>query len=110
MNLIFTNKTKYLENEKETRRKHGHENAIKIANCFALIRSSDNLQEFLEERMFGCHLLRGKYENCYGLHIIHPHRIVIKPTNDPIPLKSNNEIDTSQITEVELIYIGDYHE
>jgi proteic killer suppression protein len=110
MNIKFTNKTKHLNEMKKTVREHGYENAKKIKQCFSLIASSPNLQSFFNEHFCRCHLLRGDLKDCYGLDIKHPFRIVIKPTNAPIPLKANNEIDTLQVTEVEVVLIGDYHE
>jgi proteic killer suppression protein len=110
MEIIFTNNTKHLNDEKEVKIKHGAENAQKIIKCLHQIRSSKNLAVLKAIPRFRCHLLKGDLKGCYGLDIKHPFRLVIKPANDPVPMKDNNEIDVAKVTVVELIQIGDYHE
>jgi proteic killer suppression protein len=109
MKLIFTNKFKYLDDDKEVVRKHGFVNAKKIINCLNALRVAHCLGDIIDEGRFRCHLLKADLSGCYALDIMHPHRMVIQPTNEPIPMKNNNEIDTSKVTEVKIVSIGDYH-
>jgi proteic killer suppression protein len=110
MEIIFTNNTEYLNDDKEVNRKHGFENAKRIIKCLHQIRASNNLADLKSVPRFRCHLLRGNFKGCFALDIKHPFRMVIKPAHDPVPLKDNNEIDVAKVTKVELIFIGDYHD
>jgi proteic killer suppression protein len=109
MKVIFSNKLKYLNDETETIRKHGYDNAMKIQNCLDTLKFSKNLFEIFDVHLFRCHLLKGKLKGCYALDLKHPQRMVIKPANDPLPMKANKEIDTSKVNEIEIVQIGDYH-
>jgi len=83
---------------------------MKIKKCLAAIRACSNLNMLLTLPFYRCHSLKGKYKDCYGLDIKHPFRIVIEPTEQPVPLAKDKSIDTIKVTSVTAIYIGDYHD
>jgi proteic killer suppression protein len=108
MKIVFSSKFSYLSSKKLTILKHGAINAKKIGRCLDTISACGSLHELENKHLFRCHLLKGNLKMCYGLDVQHPDRLVIKPV-DPIPMKNNNEIDTSKVYEVEVVYLGDYH-
>ncbi len=46
----------------------------------------------------------------YAVWLAGGHRLCFEPTNDPVPVLETGQIDWGQVTEVRIVYIGDYHD
>lgn len=55
------------------------------------------------------HPLEGDREGEFGLDLVHPQRLVFIADNDPIPKREDGSINWSQVTQVCIIAIEDYH-
>ncbi len=109
MEIELSNKTKSLKKENETVKKYGYENAKKIMKCLKIIEACNTLQDLLDHTFFRCHLLTGNLAGLYGLVVKEPFRIIIEPSNYPVPLKEDNGIDTSRVTKIIIKDIRNYH-
>jgi toxin HigB-1 len=56
------------------------------------------------------HPLKGDRAGQFALDLVHPRRLVFEPDHDPVPLKEDGGIDWSQVTQVCIVWIGDYHD
>ena len=56
------------------------------------------------------HPLKGDRDGQFALDLVHPLRLVFKPAHDTIPRLEDGGIDWSQVTQVCIIWIGDYHD
>lgn len=57
-----------------------------------------------------CHELKGDRKGQLGLDLVHPHRLIIVPANDPVPRKDDNGLDWTKVTAIKVIEIAkDYH-
>jgi len=56
-----------------------------------------------------CHELTGDRAGQLSVDLKHPYRLLFIPANDPIIRKSDNGLDWSAVTEVEIIDIDDTH-
>ncbi|NJO55788.1 MAG: system killer suppression protein [Rhodospirillales bacterium] len=56
-----------------------------------------------------CHELTGRREGQLAVVIKDNWRLVFRPAHDPPPRKPDGGLDHSQVTEIELIEVVDYH-
>ncbi len=56
------------------------------------------------------HQLKGSDYGSIALDLDGGRRIVFEPTHKPIPMKPDQSIDWKKVTEVRILYIGDYHD
>ncbi|WP_449417638.1 hypothetical protein [Phormidium nigroviride] len=56
------------------------------------------------------HPLTGDLAGKFALDLVHPKRLVFEPEHDPIPRTEDGGIDWSQVTRINIIWIGDYHD
>ena len=55
------------------------------------------------------HPLRGEREGQFAVDLVHPHRLVFKPSHEPLPRKADGGIDTEQVTAITILDVIDYH-
>lgn len=55
------------------------------------------------------HPLRGDREEQFAVDLVHPHRLVFKPSHEPLPSKADGGIDTEQVTAITILDVIDYH-
>lgn len=56
------------------------------------------------------HPLKGDRKNQFSVSLAGGCRIVFEPDHDPLPLRDDQSLDWSQVFDVKVIFIGDYHE
>jgi toxin HigB-1 len=56
------------------------------------------------------HPLKGDRAGQFALDLGKMHRLVFEPDHDPVPFKDDGGIDWSQVTQVCIVWIGDYHD
>jgi len=56
-----------------------------------------------------CHELTGDLKGCLALDLVHPDRLIFKPTDDPPPQIKGGGMDWPEVRSVEVVGIGDYH-
>jgi proteic killer suppression protein len=56
------------------------------------------------------HPLKGDRDGQFALDLVHPQRLLFEPANETIPRLEDGGIDWSQVTQICIIWIGDYHD
>jgi proteic killer suppression protein len=56
------------------------------------------------------HPLKGARNGQYAVRLAGGYRLVFEPANVPVPQRPDSSIDWERVTEVRIVYIGDYHD
>lgn len=56
-----------------------------------------------------CHALRGDRAGQFALHLWEPYRLVFEPANLLVARTAEGGIDITQVTEIRILEIVDYH-
>lgn len=56
-----------------------------------------------------CHELTQNLKGMLAVDLVHPDRLVFRPTADPPPEKPDGGLDWKKVTAIEVVDIGDYH-
>lgn len=56
------------------------------------------------------HPLKGDRLGQFSLSLEGGKRLVFKPTHKPVPVKDDGSVDWSKVTEICVVFIGDYHD
>jgi toxin HigB-1 len=56
------------------------------------------------------HALERDREGEYALDLEGAKRIVFESANEPIPYRENGRVEWSKVTQVRIVFIGDYHD
>jgi plasmid maintenance system killer protein len=95
--------------EKKTIRRWGPEMARLIRRRINEIQASENLAVLRKIKRPNAHELTGDLKGRISLDLKHPKRMIVKPSNDPIPTLPDGGLDWTLITEIEIVCIGDTH-
>lgn len=55
------------------------------------------------------HQLIGRREGQYAVDLVHPHRLVFEPANEPLPQTEDGGIDVKRVTAIMILDVVDYH-
>jgi toxin HigB-1 len=88
-------------------RKLGPQMAKKLRARLAELMAASSVAELCAGRP---HPLKGDRAGQFALDLVHPRRLVFEPDQDPVPFKDDGGIDWSQVTQVCIVWIGDYHD
>lgn len=67
--------------------------------------------ESVQDLVYGKpHPLKGDRLGQFSLSLDGAERLVFEPSNIPIPWKEDGSIDWAKVTEVCIVFIGDYHD
>ncbi|HIK12331.1 MAG TPA: killer suppression protein HigA [Oscillatoriaceae cyanobacterium M33_DOE_052] len=95
------------EQESVAQRKLGKNTARKLKARLADLMAAANVSELQAGRP---HPLKGDRVGQFALDLVHPQRLVFKPAHETIPRLEDGGIDWSQVTQIYIIWIGDYHD
>jgi plasmid maintenance system killer protein len=56
-----------------------------------------------------CHELTGNLKGLLAVDLIHPKRLVFRPFDKPIPRMPDGGLNWSEVRQIEIVGIGDYH-
>lgn len=111
MDILFSSKKfmKQCNNRASRIRAFGSRRADLILKRLDEMRAADSLQilRFLPQAR--CHELKGNLAGCLSVDLDDPYRLLLRPANDPVPVKPDGGMDWSQITAVEIIRVEDTH-
>ena len=109
MNINFKNETwkDLCEQENLAQRKLGPKMAKKLRGRLADLMTASSVTELCTGRP---HPLTGDRAGQFALDLVHPNRLVFEPDHDPVPRTEDGGIDWSQVTQVCIVWIGDYHD
>lgn len=111
MVIHFRNKKleKTFSSEKELTRTYGAEQARALVLRISMIRNSRCLADLLLIPSLRAHELTGDRKGQISLTLRQPYRLLLTPANVPPPLKPDGGLDWSNVTEVNITEVVDYH-
>jgi len=93
----------------EAHKKLGPKMAIKLQQRLMELKAATSLEDISRVPPPRCHQLDGDRAGQLSIDLVHPHRLLLIPANDPIPRLDDGGLDWSRVTEVEIIDIVDTH-
>ena len=111
MEIIFRARklAKIFNSTSTLRKRYGDLVAQAIMRRLAVLKNARALSLVPTTKPERRHQLTGKRRGQYAVDLIHPYRLVFKPTHEPIPRRENGAIDTDQVTAITIIEVVDYH-
>lgn len=95
------------EQERVAKRKLGNNMARKLKARLTNLMVASNVTELQAGRP---HPLEGDRAGQFALDLVHPQRLVFEPAHETVPRLEDGGIDWSQVTQVCIVWIGDYHD
>jgi proteic killer suppression protein len=95
------------EQQSLAQRKLGTKMAQKLKVRLADLMAASSVSELVAGRP---HPLTGDLAGLFALDLVQPQRLVFEPNHEPIPRTEDGGIDWSQVTRINILWIGDYHE
>jgi plasmid maintenance system killer protein len=93
----------------EAHKKLGPKIAGKLQQRLMELKAATNLGDISRVPPTRCHPLAGNRAGQLSVDLVHPHRLLFIPANDPIPKSEDGGLDWSKVTEVEIVEIVDTH-
>ncbi|GGK24559.1 killer suppression protein [Salinarimonas ramus] len=90
-------------------RRYGPRIARAIRARLAILAAAANLADVPSTPPVRCHQLRADRDEQYAVDLVHPHRLVFEPDDDPIPRLPDGGIDRTRVTAIVVADILDYH-
>lgn len=95
------------EDQRLATKRLGAANARKLRSRLADLQAVANVGELVAGNP---HPLRGDRLGQFSVSLAGGTRLVFEPTNEPTPRKEDRSIDWSRVTNVRVVFIGDYHD
>ena len=57
-----------------------------------------------------CHELKADRAGQFAVVLVHPHRLVFKPSEYPPPIKKDGSIDKEKVVSITIIEVVNYHD
>ena len=111
MEILFKSRKlrKTMSSEALLVREYGKENAKMIMRRMLVLQAAECLTDVPRRPPDRCHALSGKRKGQYAVDVKHPHRIILEPANDPIPLLEDGSVDLERVTSIRILGVEDYH-
>jgi len=111
MEIQFATKKlkKIFNNENELVRVYG-ELSKKIKLRMNVLRNAPNLSSIPIAPPDRCHELKADRAGQFAVDLNHPHRLVFKPSEDPLPRKKDGGVDKESVVSITIIEVVNYHD
>lgn len=107
---IKSNKlAKMLTSEREIARNYGADNGRRIGLRLQNIRDAATLEELSKLPQTRVHEMKADRNEQISVDAKHPYRLILVPNHEETPRKSDEGLDWTRITKVQLIEIVDTH-
>lgn len=83
--------------------------AKRIQVGVAVLSTADNLSRVPTAGSIRCHQLSSDRDEQFAIDLVHPRRLVFAIDQEPIPRKGDGGIDLSQVRNILIVEIIDYH-
>ena len=110
INYKSTKLEKLFNSERGLTRKFGARCANIIGQRLYELFAAKNLAQIFLLSGPRCHQLKGRRKGQYSVDVEHPFRLLFKPDNDPIPLKTDKGLDLERVDRIKIIDVVDTHE
>lgn len=98
---------KLCEQQALAQKQLGQSGARKLRSRLADLAAAGSVRDLVVGRP---HPLKGDRFGQFALDLEGAKRLVFKSANDPVPYKDDGGIDWSNVTQVCIVFIGDYHD
>ena len=111
MEIVFATKRlkQVFNDERELEREYG-KLARKIKLRMNVLRNAANLEDVPIVPPDRCHKLKADRAGQFAVDLIHPHRLVFKPSEYPPPKKLDGDVDKEKIVSITIIEVVNYHD
>jgi len=113
VNITFSSKKlqKQLSEAKAMVKIHGPRRAKLLQVVMTQLRAAPNLGIFAPPYSppNRCHELKGNKKGQLSFDLDHPYRLLFKPLNDPLPMRTEGGLDWFQVTAIEINCVEDTH-
>ncbi|TVR05411.1 MAG: killer suppression protein HigA [Phormidium sp. GEM2.Bin31] len=108
MEITFSNqKLKKLCEQKAVAQKQlGQDCARKLQSRLADLMAAESVRDLTAGRP---HPLKGDRLGEFAIDLVGAKRLVFSPINEPVPRKQDGSIDWLAVTQICIVFIGDYH-
>lgn len=93
----------------EARKTLGPKMAKKLQQRLMELEAANCLEDISRVPPPRCHELSGDRAGQLSVDLVHPHRLLFIPANNPVPELDDGGLDWSKVTEVEIVEIVDTH-
>jgi toxin HigB-1 len=98
---------KLCEQQAIAQKKLGKDCARKLRSRLSDLEAATSVQDLVAGRP---HPLKGDRLGQFALDLQGGKRLVFEPANDPIPYQEDGSIHWAQVTDVRIVFVGDYHD
>jgi toxin HigB-1 len=98
---------KLCEQQAIAQKKLGKDCARKLRSRLSDLEAAASVRDLVAGRP---HPLRGDRLGQFALDLQGGKRLVFEPANDPIPYQEDGSIHWTQVTDVRIVFVGDYHD
>ena len=99
---------KLCNSDSKLKSEYGPRMAALIQERLVNLAAAENL-EVMRVLPGRCHELTGDLQGHLAMDLVHPMRLVFRPTDDPLPQLKGGGLDWRGVRSVEVWRIGDYH-
>jgi proteic killer suppression protein len=100
---------KLCNSQKEMRARLGPRCAERLKQRLAELNAAANLEDMRSIPAARCHELKQDRRGQLAVDLVHPRRLVFKPTREPLPLRLDGGLDWCGVTEIVILEVVDYH-
>ena len=94
---------------KEIHRKWGPQIGMKIQARLQQLEALDSLADVRQLPGLRCHELKAEREGSLSIDLVHPHRLVFRPADQPRPIKADGGLDWTGVKAITIEEVVDYH-
>lgn len=95
--------------ENEVVRKLGRRMANVLKQRLTELEAADSLEDMRSLPAARCHELSQDRKGQLAVNLVHPRRLIFRPDHDPVPTKEDGGLDWTQVTQILILEIVDYH-
>jgi len=101
-----------LNTQKELVRSFGQKVAKALMTRMGLLRAVNHLGQIPHGPPEKCHEMKGARKGQFAVNTAAKSgvRLIFKPDHDPVPVKEDGGIDVTQVTEIKIWEVKDYHD
>ena len=111
MIIVFRSRKleKTFSTEENLTKAYGARMAKAVMIRIAILRRAQSLEMVPSVPPERRHQLIGRRKGQYAVDLVHPHRLVFEPANEPLPQTEDGGIDLTRVTAIMILGVVDYH-
>jgi len=111
MGVCFATRSmqKACSSDKEMHRRWGAALTRKVQQRLAELVAADTLDDIARLPPARCHELKGHRAGQLSVDLVHPHRLIFEPGNEPVSRKDDGGLDWTQVRKVVVLEVCDTH-